>query len=84
MVYFVDSKQPRNPRKFEPLKINYLYGIRSVCASNLQQFRYNRSAVTRSIGDYMFCQSVSGHVAIPSELDAYMAAAFFYKVLICT
>ena len=23
MVYFVDSKQPRNPQKFEPLKINY-------------------------------------------------------------
>ena len=24
---FVDSKRPQNPRKFEPLKIYYLYGI---------------------------------------------------------
>ena len=24
---FVDSKQPRNPQKFEPLEIKYQYGI---------------------------------------------------------
>ena len=27
MVYFVDSKQPRNPQKFEPLEIYYPYSI---------------------------------------------------------
>ena len=45
LFIFVDGKQPRNPRKFEPLEIYYPYGIRTVryrIAGNFQRFKFSK------------------------------------------